>query len=107
MGVDMSAAFDTIVRKYILETLELAGCSENYIRLIIYLLPNTKLQVKINQMLSGVFESTLGSFQGDSISGILFTAMFARAKKEAREEIRASEIVRLIEEDEAEVHNEI
>ena len=102
MGVDMSAAFDTIVREYILETLELAGCCEDDIRIIRYLLSNTKLQVKINQMLSGVFESTLGSFQGDSISGILFTAMFTRAKKEAREEIRTREILGLMDEDDEE-----
>ena len=102
MGVDMSAAFDTIVREYILETLELAGCCEDDIRIIRYLLSNTKLQVKINQMLSGVFGSTLGSLQGYSISGILFTAMFARAKKEAREEIRTREILGLIDEDDEE-----
>ena len=102
MGVDMSAAFDTIVSEYILETLELAGCCEDDIRIIRYLLSNTKLQVKINQMLSGVFGSTLGSLQGYSISGILFTAMFARAKKEAREEIRTREILGLIDEDDEE-----
>ena len=34
MGVDISAAFDTIVREYIPETLELAGCCEDDIRII-------------------------------------------------------------------------
>ena len=44
MGIDMSSAFDTIKRKTILELLAKAGCTEDEIKLVRYLLSNTKLQ---------------------------------------------------------------
>ena len=79
MGIDMSSAFDTIKRSTILDLLADAGCSEDDIRLVRYLLSNTKLRIKINQTISGDFEVSIGAFQGDSLSGNLFTLYLAGA----------------------------
>ena len=54
-----------------------AACAKDDIKLIRLLLSNIKLNVKINNCLSDVFESTEGSPQGDSLSGKLFTLVFA------------------------------
>ena len=79
MGIDMSRAFDTIKRSTIINLLKDAGCSQDDIRLVQYLLSNTKLKVRVNDSLSAEFESLLGSFQGDSLSGKLFTLVLAAA----------------------------
>ena len=79
MGIDMSSAFDTIKRSTILHLLADAGCSEDDIRLVRYLLSNTKLRIKINGTTSIEFEVTIGAYQGDSLSGSLFTLYLAGA----------------------------
>jgi len=79
MGIDMSSAFDTIKRSVILDLLADAGCCEDDIRLVRYLLANTKLRIKINNTISLEFETSKGSFQGDAASGALFTLYFAGA----------------------------
>lgn len=79
MGIDMSSAFDTIRRSVLLELLRDAGCSEDDIRLIRYLLSETKLRIKVNSTVSGEFLVTIGAFQGDSLSGNLFTLYLAGA----------------------------
>ena len=71
MGIDMSAAFDTIQRSTVLNLLKDAGCSEDDIRLVRFLLSNTLIKIRIDKTYSVVFETTLGSFQGDSLSGCL------------------------------------
>ena len=48
MSIDMSSAFDTIRRSVILDLLADAGCCEDDIGLVRYLLSNTKLKIKIN-----------------------------------------------------------
>jgi hypothetical protein len=85
MGIDMSSAFDTIKRKTILELLALAECTEDEIKLVRYLLSHTKLQVRVKSELSDEFESTLGAFQGDSLSGKLFTLVLAGGLHTVRE----------------------
>ena len=77
MGIDMSSAFDTIKRSTILKLLEDAGCSEDDIRLVRLLMANTKIRVRVNSTLSAEFVSTNGAFQGDSLSGTLFTLSLA------------------------------
>ena len=77
MGIDMSSAFDTIKRSTILTLLEDAGCAEDDIRLVQLLLANTKVRVRVNNATSAEFVSTNGAFQGDSLSGILFTLTLA------------------------------
>ena len=75
----MSRAFDTVKRDTIINLLRDAGCSNDDIRLVQYLLSNTKLKVRVNCSLSKMFESLLGAFQGDSLSGKLFTLVLAAA----------------------------
>jgi hypothetical protein len=79
MGLDMSSAFDTIRRQTILSLLEDAGCSTDEIRLVRFLLSNTKIKVKINNCISIEFTSSIGGPQGDSLSGTLFTLTLAGA----------------------------
>ena len=79
MGIDMSAAFDTIQRSTILNLLYDAGCSNDDARLVRFLLSNTHIRIRIAKSYSVVFETTLGSFQGDSLSGCLFTLVLAGA----------------------------
>ena len=73
---DMSSAFDTIKRSTILRLLEDAGCSDDDIRLVRLLLANTKIRVRVNSTLSAEFVSANGAFQGDTLSGTLFTLSF-------------------------------
>ena len=79
MGIDMSSAFDTISRKTVLNLLDDAGCTEDEIRLVRLLLSNTKLHVRVGKSSSTVFISLSGAFQGDSLSGVLFTLTLAGA----------------------------
>lgn len=79
MGIDMSSAFDTISRQTVLNLLEDAGCSRDEIRLVRFLLSNTKIKVRINGDISLEFTSTTGGPQGDSLSGSLFTLVLAGA----------------------------
>ena len=79
MGLDMSSAFDTIRRPTILNLLKDAGCSEDEVRLVRFLLSNTKIKVKVNKSVSIEFISSLGGPQGDSLSGTLFTIVLAGA----------------------------
>ena len=72
----MSRAFDTVRRDVIIDVLRDAGASEDDIRIVQSLLSNTKLRVRVN---STVSETLLGAFQGDSLSGKLFTLILAAA----------------------------
>ena len=73
MGAHMSRAFDTIRRQVLIELLKNAGCTEDDIRLVKMLLTNRALIVKIKKTESVYFATALGSFQGGSLSGKLFT----------------------------------
>jgi hypothetical protein len=73
IGIDMSRACDAVKRDTIINVLEDAGCLEDNIRLVKYLLSYTFNRVRVNSSLSVEFESLLGAFQGDSSSGKLFT----------------------------------
>ena len=79
MGLDMSSAFDTINRQTILNVLGDAGCTEDELRLVRLLLSETKLKININGTISVEFVSTVGAFQGDALSGNLFTITLAAA----------------------------
>ena len=87
MGIDMSSAFDTIRRTTILELLVEADCDEDDIRIVRLLLANTKLRIKVNGTLSLEFQSLLGAFQGDCLSGLLFTLVLARALNDLRKSL--------------------
>ena len=84
MGIDMSSAFDAIKKSTILNLLEDARCSEDEIKLVRFLLANTVLRVRVNSTLAAEFVTTLGSFQGDSLSGCLFTLVLAGALNHLR-----------------------
>jgi hypothetical protein len=79
LGLDMSSAFDTIKRQTILDLLIDAGCNEDEVRLVRFLLSNIKIKVKVNTELSLEFESSIGGPQGDSLSAKLFTLVLAGA----------------------------
>ena len=55
MGIDLSRAFDTVRRDTIIRVLQDAGCSDDDVRLVQYLLSNTFLKVRINSSLSDEF----------------------------------------------------
>ena len=75
----MSSAFDTIRRQTILDLLVDAGCDDDEVRLVRFLLSNIKIKIKVNTELSIEFESSIGGPQGDSLSGKLFTLSLAGA----------------------------
>ena len=75
----MSSAFDTIKRSTILSLLAEAGCSQDEIKLVRFLLSNIKIRVKVESEVSIEFESSVGGPQGDSLSGKLFTLYLAAA----------------------------
>ena len=84
IGIDMTSAFDTIKRSTILRLLDDAGCTSDDIRLVRLLLSNTKVRVRVNKSLSAEFVSSVGAFQGDSLSGGLFTLSLAGALNHLR-----------------------
>ena len=85
-NIDMTSAFNTIRRQTTINLLVDAGCSRDDIRLVQYLLSNTKKRVQINKAESGefVFNLLLGACQGDSLSGKLFTLNLAGALHHVR-----------------------
>ena len=85
-SIDMSKAFDTIKRRKILEILQTTGCSSDHTRIVRFLISNRKLKVNINKSSSNWFDTTLGSFQGDSRSGALFITTLAGALNDVRQQ---------------------
>ena len=82
--MDMTAAFNTIKRHTIINLLIDAGCSRDDIRLVQYLLSNTKLRVTVNKTQSGEFVINIGAYQGDSLAGKVFTLTLAGALNHMR-----------------------
>ena len=70
--IDMSSAFDTIYRDKLLEITEEIIDSDE-MRILRVLLSDTTLEVDVKDANVTQFESNIGSPQGDSISGPLFT----------------------------------
>ena len=79
MSIDMTSAFDTIDRETILNVLRDAECTNDEISMARMLLANTNLKIKVNNSLSLSFQSTTGAFQGDALSGNLFTVVESAA----------------------------
>ena len=84
MGIDMTSAFNSIKRETILALLSDAGCSEDDVRMVRFLLAKTILKVRVNGNVSDEFETNAGTFEGDSLSGVLFTPVLAGALNHAR-----------------------
>ena len=90
VNIDMTAAFNTIKRPTIINLLIDAGCSRDDIRLVQYLMSNTKLRVTVNKAQSGDFVINIGAYQGDSLAGKVFTLNLAGALNHIRALIPAS-----------------
>ena len=85
-GIDMSKAFDTIMRQKLLWILEHGvGLKPTECRLIRTLLAGTTLRVKVAGELGNVFLTVLGIPQGDALSPILFVVYLEAAMREVRE----------------------
>lgn len=83
-GVDMSAAFDTINRQKLLNILK-DIIDEDELRLIRFLLSNTKINTRITGATIDLpFTSNIGTPQGDSLSPVLFIIYLEHALKEVR-----------------------
>ena len=81
MGIDLSQAYNCTRRSVIINLLEDAGCNVDDIALVRYLLSDTKLRIIVKRIKSKEFEISIGSGQGDSLSGKLFVLYLARALK--------------------------
>ena len=83
-GIDMSSAFDTIYRDELFKIVE-EFLDEDDLRILSTLLAETTLEVKVENAQATTFESNIGSPQGDSISGPLFTLYFNRALQQIKD----------------------
>lgn len=84
IGIDMSAAFDSILRKELLYTLKIILNEDEY-RMIRVLLTNTTLKVRVGREVGRPFGTTIGTPQGDGLSPILFVIYLETAMKSIRE----------------------
>ena len=82
----MSSAFDTIQREKLLN-IAAEIINEDEMRILRLLLSETTLEIKVNGAEASQFTSNIGSPQGDSISGPLFTVYFENALKELRKAV--------------------
>ena len=76
-GLDMSSAFDTIIREDLIKVLENI-LHEDEVRMVRLLLSNTTLDIKISGVDTEEFLSNIGSPQGGGISGTLFKHLSRR-----------------------------
>ena len=77
-GIDMSSAFDTIERDQLIDIAK-EILDEPEIKILGVILAETTLEVKVENAQTITFESNIGSPQGDSISGPIFTIYFNHA----------------------------
>ena len=82
-GIDMSSAFDTIIRKNLLNIFG-QFLNSDEMRLVKILLTNTSLEVKMNGVENFSFESNIGSPQGDGSSGPFFNVYFENSLRKLR-----------------------
>ena len=85
-GLDMSSAFDTILREDLIKVLEYI-LHEDEIRMVRLLLSNTSLDIKISGVETEKFISNIGSPQGDGISGVLFNIYLEDCLRRMRYEL--------------------
>ena len=90
-GIDMSSAIDTIYRDELFKIVE-EFLDEDDQRILSVLLVKTTLEVKVENAQATTFESNIGSPQGDSISGLLFTLYFNRALQQIKDEMQKEPI---------------
>ena len=88
-GINMSSAFDTIYR----DELKIAEefLDEDDLQIVSTLLAETIFEVKVENAQGTTFEYNIGSRQGDSVSGPLFTLYFNRALQQIKDECRKNQ----------------
>ena len=86
-GIDMSSAFDTIHRDKVINICQQI-LNEDEIRILRLLLSETTLEIQIKDATKSPFQSNIGSPQGDSISGPMFTLYLNESLEEIKNEIR-------------------
>ena len=90
-GIDMSSAFNTIYRDELFKIIE-EFLDEDDLQILRTLLAEATLEVKVENAQATTFESNIGSPQGDSISGPLFTLYFNRALQQIKDEMQKEPI---------------
>ena len=90
-GIDMSSVFDTIHRDKVIEIAE-EILDEDEIRVLRILIAETTLEVKVENAQATAFTSNIGSSQGDSISGPLFTIYFNKALQQLNDTMQSEPI---------------
>jgi exonuclease III len=86
-SIDMSKAFDSLDRQILLNIFESEKLADNdSLRILRYLISEINLQVKVKDILSENFTSTIGSPQGDALSATAFTVYLEYALRNAKEE---------------------
>ena len=86
-GIDMSSAFNTIYRDELFKIVE-EFLDEDDLQIFSTLLAEITREVKVEDAQATTFESNIGSLQGDSISGPLFTLYFNRALQQIKDEMQ-------------------
>ena len=74
-GIDLSSAFDTIIREKLVVILETI-LHKDELQMVKFLLKDTKLQIKISDIELTTFNTNIGSPQEDGLSGVLFNIYF-------------------------------
>jgi hypothetical protein len=93
----MTAAFDTINRRQLIEIYEnKTETTQDENRMISKLLHNTKLSIRVNNTDNDdTFDTNTGSPQGDGLSGTNYNVYFENALEEVRTECEAANITPL------------
>ena len=89
-GIDMSSVFNTIYRDEPLKIVE-GFLDKDDLRVLSTALVETTLESKVENAQTTTFESNIGSPQGNSISGPLFTLYFNRALHQIKNEMQRHE----------------
>ena len=85
-GIDLSSAFDTIIREKLVAILETI-LHKDELQMVQFLLKDTKLQIKMSDIEPTTFNTNIGSQQGDGLSGVLFNIYFENSLRKLREEL--------------------
>lgn len=89
LGTDLTQAFDKVNRAKLLTLLKEGGwMGPDEIRITRYLLADTTIQVRVGNSLSSTSRTSAGTFQGDSLSMMLFVAYLAGAQWDVQALIR-------------------
>ena len=85
LGLDMSRAFDTILRDKLLVILRDDVClKDDELRMCQMLLADTTLSVRFENVLADPFTTTIGTPQGDGLSPVLFAIYLEKAMRDLR-----------------------